>query len=131
MEEARGDARLRPDEEVLRQMYDAVAAGDMRAFSERLHPEVVWEHNIGGGSLEEGTYRGRESVTHLFERIIEPWEYMRVEPEQIEQIGEGTFLIRGTMYSKHSTTAAEITTPFEQRFEVEEGLLVHGRMSFS
>jgi ketosteroid isomerase-like protein len=130
VEEARGDASLRPDEKVLREMYDAVAAGDMRAFSERLHPDIVWEHNIGGGSLEEGTYRGRESVTRLLERIIEPWEYMRVEPEQIEQLEEGGFLIRGKMRSKHSTTAAEIVTPYEQRFAVEDGLLVHARMTF-
>jgi ketosteroid isomerase-like protein len=122
---------LRPEEELLRQLYDAVAAGDMQAFSDRLHPDIVWEHNIGGGSPEEGTYRGRESVRRLLERIIQPWEYMRVEPDQIEQVEEGTFFVRGKMRSKHATTEAEIVTPYEQRFEVEDGLLVHARMTFS
>jgi ketosteroid isomerase-like protein len=111
-------------------MYDAVAAGDMRAFSERLHPDIVWEHNIGGGSPEEGTYRGRDDVKRLVERIIEPWESMRLEPEQIEQVEEGTFLVRGKMHMKHATAASEILTPYEQRFEIEDGLVVRGRMTF-
>jgi len=112
-------------------MYDAVLSGDVRTFEKRLHPEVVWEHNIGGGSPEEGTYRGRENVLDLFERILEPWEYLRVEPEQVEKAEDGALLVRGRMHSKHSTTAAEIVTPYEQRFEVEDGLLVHARMTFS
>jgi ketosteroid isomerase-like protein len=130
MEEARGDARLTSDEEVMRRMIEAVGSGDVHAFSEGLHPDVVWEHNVGGGSLEEGTYRGRESVAQLFERILEPWEYMRLELQEVERSDEGALLIKGEMHSKHSTTAAEITTPYEQRLEFENGLLLRARMNF-
>jgi ketosteroid isomerase-like protein len=122
---------LTSDEELIRRMGEAVASGDVQAFTERLHPDVVWEHNIGGGSLEEGTYRGRESVAQLFERIIEPWDYMRVEPDEIKRAEDGSILVRGKMLSKHSTTEAEIVTPYEQRFEIEDGLLRRARMSFS
>jgi ketosteroid isomerase-like protein len=111
-------------------MNDAVGSGDVQAFSEGLHPDVVWEHNVGGGSLEEGTYRGRESVTQLFERIIEPWEYMRLELRKVERSDDGALLINGEMHSKHSTTAAEIKTPYEQQLEFENGLLKRAQMSF-
>ena len=66
----------------------------------------------------------------MFERIIEPWEYIHVEPAEIKPIDDDAIVVRGEMRSKHSTTPAEITTPFEQRFEIEDGLLVRGRMNF-
>jgi ketosteroid isomerase-like protein len=122
---------LTSDEDVIRQMYDAVAAGDLKAFAERMHPDVVWLHNPGGGSPEEGTYRGRDEVLRLFERVLEPWEYMRLEPDSIERLDDGDLDVRGKMRSKHATTAAEIVTPYEQRFEVKEGLLVRAQMTFS
>jgi ketosteroid isomerase-like protein len=118
------------DEEVVRRMNDAVAKGDVQAFSEGLHPDVVWEHNVGGGSLEEGTYRGRESVAQLFERILEPWEYMRLELREVARSDEGALLVKGEMHSKHSTTAAEIRTPYEQHLEFENGQLLRARMNF-
>jgi ketosteroid isomerase-like protein len=112
-------------------MSDAVATGDLKAFEERLHPDVVWQHNLGGGSPEEGTYHGRDQVLRLFERVLEPWEYMRVEPDSIERLEDGALVVRGKMRSKHATTAAEIVTPYEQRFELKEGLLVRARMNFT
>ena len=128
MEEARGDAGLRSDVDLVREMYDAVGATDISAVSQLVHPDVVWEHNPGGGSPEEGVYHGRDEVVRLFERILEPWEYLRVEPEEIKQVGEGVVLVKGELYSKHATTAAEIVTPYEQRFEIQDGLVVRGRM---
>ena len=59
----------------------------MRTVSSGMHPDVVWEHNLGVGSPEEGVYRGRDSVVALFERILEPWEYMRAEPREIRDLG--------------------------------------------
>ena len=38
------------DVEVIREVNDAVATGELRAVVQRLHPDVVWEHNIGAGS---------------------------------------------------------------------------------
>jgi ketosteroid isomerase-like protein len=121
---------LTADEDVLRRMNDAVGSGDVQAFSEGLHPDVVWEHNIGGGSLEEGTYRGREAVVQLFERILEPWEYMRLELEEVKRSDEGALLVKGEMHSKHLTTATEIKTPYEQRLQFEDGLILRARINF-
>jgi ketosteroid isomerase-like protein len=121
---------LTSDEELIRRMSQAVGERDLDTFSGALHPEVVWEHNLGGGSPEEGTYHGRENVAQLFERIVEPWEYMRVEPKEIQRTDEGVFHISGKMLSKHATTEAEILTPYEQRLEFKDGLLIRAQMTF-
>ena len=59
--------------DLIREFNDAVERQDLAAFSKRLHRDVVWRHNIGLGTLEEGGYKGRETVMALFERILEPW----------------------------------------------------------
>ena len=83
MEEARGDAGLTSDEDWIRQGYDAIAAGDLEAFAETLHSDVVWE---------------QISVVARRKRA------------------------RGELHAKHSTTSAEIVTPYEQHVEIRDGL---------
>jgi ketosteroid isomerase-like protein len=113
----------------IREVNDAVGAGDLRTLHEFLHPDVVWEHNLGAGSPEEGIYRGRESVVALFERIIEPWEYMRPNPREVRDRGGDAYDIRGELHAKHSTSAAEVVSPYVQHVEMTDGLLLRGRMT--
>jgi len=112
----------------LREVNDAMHRGDVRMVSDRLHPDVVWEHNLGVGSPEEGVYRGRESVVALLEGILEPWEYLRPEPREIRDLGDGAFDLRGELYAKHSTSATEIVSSYVQHFQLTDGLVVKGQM---
>jgi ketosteroid isomerase-like protein len=129
MEEARSDAGLTSDVELIRDLSAAVGRRDVRAVGERLHPEIVWEHNVGVGSPEEGVYRGRDSVMALLERILEPWEYLRAELREINDLGDGSYLIKGDLHAKHSTSGTELVSPYQQRFEVSDGLLEKARMT--
>ena len=70
MEEARRDAGVKSDVDRIREVNDAMQAGDLRTVSERLHPDV-WEHNIGVWFAGGGGVPGR--VIALLERILEPW----------------------------------------------------------
>jgi ketosteroid isomerase-like protein len=117
-----------PVADLIREINEAVANRDRQALSERMHPDVVWEHNIGAGSPEEGVYRGRENVAELLERVIEPWEYLRAVPQEIREVGPSTYRVRGDLHAKHATSATELVTPYEQRLEIQDGLLVKGQM---
>jgi ketosteroid isomerase-like protein len=112
----------------LRAMNDSISKGDLKAASNLLHPAVVWEHNPGVGSLEEGTYEGRDAVLGLLERIIEPWQYMHAHPDHIRLLGDGSFLLNGQLRAKHATSEMVVEAPYEQEMEVRDGLLVRGRM---
>ena len=130
MEEARRDAGVTDsDVDVIREVNDAMARGDTEAVATHLHADVVWEHNLGGGSPEEGTYRGRDDVMRLFQRILEPWEYLRSEPRSIDQVGEGRYRIMGDLVAKHRTSDAEISASYEQYLELRAGELVKGSMN--
>ena len=113
----------------LRKVNEAVAANDLRNLSTLLDPEVVWEHNLGVGSPEEGVYEGREAVLRLFQRIIEPWQYMRAHPERIRVLEQGVFLLTGNLHAKHATSETVVVAPYEQQLEIRAGLLVRGRMT--
>jgi ketosteroid isomerase-like protein len=113
----------------MRRLNDTIASGDLRTASALVHPDVVWEHNVGVGSPEEGVYRGREAVLQLYERIIEPWEQMRPHPDHIRVLEDGTFLLTGHLRAKHATSETLVIAPYEQQFEIRDGLLVAGRMT--
>jgi ketosteroid isomerase-like protein len=116
------------DVEVIRAVNDAVAKGDPAAIAERLHPDVVWEHNIGVGSPDEGVYRGRDSVIALLERIVEAWESIRPEPQSIDLLDDGRYRVRGELVAKHRTSDTEIRTFYEQHLEVLDGEMLKGVM---
>ena len=117
------------DLEGIRAMNDAIGRADLQAIGELLDEDVVWEHNPGVGSPEEGLYRGREAVVRLFERILEPWQYMRLESVEVNELEHGAYLVKGEIRAKHRTSDLEVVTPYEQRLEIRDALLVKGRVT--
>ena len=87
------------------ELNEAVATADFVRFADAMHPDAVWEHNLGSGSPEEGVYEGRERIARLFERIVEVWEYMRPSPREIDEVEDGVFLIHGELHCKHARHA--------------------------
>jgi ketosteroid isomerase-like protein len=129
LEEAWRDAGLNEDVDRIHQINAAIADRDLETVAQGMHPDIVWEHNLGTGSPEEGTYEGRETVMRLFERLLEPWEYIRLDPREVSPLGAGLYLVKGEVHFKHRATEAEVVTSYEQRMELRDGLLVKGRMT--
>jgi ketosteroid isomerase-like protein len=128
VEEARGDAGL--SIELIREMNEAVWARDSDAFVDRCHPDAVWEHNIGGGSPEEGVYEGREQIRQLFQRILDGFEDIRPIPAEVTETDTGVYLVRGELRCKLADSDAVIVEPYEQRLRIHDGLLSRCRMDF-
>jgi ketosteroid isomerase-like protein len=116
------------DLERIRELNDFVADGDVRGFTEQMHPDAVWEHNPGSGSPEEGVYEGRARINRLFERILEGWEYMRPTPSEIREVEPGVYIVSGELHCKHTATENVIVEQYAQRLELRDGQMVRGRM---
>jgi ketosteroid isomerase-like protein len=112
----------------IRELNEAVATNDLRGFTEGMHPDAVWEHNIGSGSPEEGVYEGRDEIRKLFERVLEGWEYMRPTPTEIRELEPGVYLVHGKLHCKHPATESMIVAQYEQHLELRDGLLAKARM---
>ena len=114
--------------DLLQELNHAVEHRDFGTLRGRVHPDVVWLHNIGVGSPEEGEYRGRDDVIALFGRIVEPWESMRAIPTDVREVADGALVVEGELHAKHSGADSELVTPYVQRLEFEDGLLARGEM---
>jgi ketosteroid isomerase-like protein len=115
-------------EQTINELNEAAARDDIASFVAHLHPDAVWEHNIGKGSPEEGIYRGREEIGRLLERILEGWEYLRLTANEIRELEPEVYRIRGEMHCKHADWETEIVEPYEQQVEFRGELMVRGRM---
>ncbi len=110
-------------------MNDAIARKHIDDFVASVHPDVVWEHNIGTGSPEEGVYEGRERLRQLMARILEGWDYMWPEADAVREVEAGRYHLRGRLRMKHSDSDRLIVTPFEQHIELRGDQMIRGRMT--
>jgi ketosteroid isomerase-like protein len=111
------------DEDYIRDLNEAVARHDIELFTSRMNPDVVWEHNPGTGSPEEGVYEGRDEVGQLFERVLEGWEYMRPVATDITEDEPGVYQVHGELHCKHGATQNEIVERYVQRAQIRDGRL--------
>ena len=117
------------NEDFIHEMNGAIGSGDVESFTGRMEPDVVWEHNIGTGSPEEGVYTGREDVASLFARVLEGWEFLHPEATEIRELEPGIYEVRGDLHCKHRATESVLVERYEQRLEIRDGLLARGRMT--
>jgi ketosteroid isomerase-like protein len=64
--------------DVVRAGYEAWNAGDMNAYGELLHPDVVWRPPEGWP--EPGPFVGREAVLRQLKLVRDTWEADAAEP---------------------------------------------------
>jgi hypothetical protein len=112
--------------DLVRGLNEAIEGQDWETLRQHVHPDVVWRHNIGVGSPEEGVYNGRDSVVALYQRILEPWEYMHIVTHEVSDLGGGLVTVTGDLQAKHRGTSAELVTPYVLRLEFQDELLARG-----
>jgi ketosteroid isomerase-like protein len=72
--------------EIIRQQIDAANRRDLDGFVALVSPDVEWEDSM---SLSEPTriYRGREELRGWLERVLEPWDSLHFEVEELTEAG--------------------------------------------
>lgn len=58
-----------PNEDLLRQNYQAAAEGDFQTVVDRMADDIVW--HVQGDNPFSGTYQGKEEVISYLERLTE------------------------------------------------------------
>jgi ketosteroid isomerase-like protein len=67
--------------EFARRGYDAFNEGGVEAILPFLEPDIEWV-NLSPGPLS-GTYQGHDGVRRFFAEMLEDWESVRLDPEEI------------------------------------------------
>src|SRR5205085_5207635 len=65
----------------------------------------------------------------LLGRLVEGWAYQRPEPDDIREVDAGVYVVTGALHSKHMDADSEIVSPYRQRLEFRDGLLVKSRLT--
>lgn len=68
----------------VRRAFETFNSGDIDAWLDLLHPEIVWHTRVD--EPDAGVYRGREGLRSLVEMWLEQFEHLRCEGmEYIEE----------------------------------------------
>jgi ketosteroid isomerase-like protein len=72
--------------EALRTRYAAVTKSNLGAVFDDVHPE--FELKTADRVPGAGTYRGAEAATRFYEDLVEPFEEVTYEPQQVFERGD-------------------------------------------
>lgn len=105
--------------EVVRGLYEAVAAGDMETFLASLAPDVEWIEPPAYG----GVTHGREGVRDALAEIMDEWDDFQVVPENVYDAGEAIVAI-ATEQGRYTETGVRMNAQAVHVYEVESGEVV-------
>jgi ketosteroid isomerase-like protein len=113
--------------EVVRQAYEAVARGDTEAAYSQVHPEI--EFHTYAEAPAAGVYRGKEAVRKYNEDLIEQFESVRVDVEEVLDAGDRV-VVMSTQRAVPKGGQQEIEVHMAEVWSVRDGLLAE-RHSYS
>jgi ketosteroid isomerase-like protein len=70
--------------EIVRAAYGVFNRGEIDALLDLCTPDIEWQDV---GSLDTRAVVGKDAVRAYFETVMEPWEDVRREPEEITDLG--------------------------------------------
>ena len=90
---------------VLRQL-EALNRRDIDAFVALVSPEVAWEDDMFG-SEPSRIYRGRAEVREWLNRVLEPWESLHGEVEEITEAADQRVFAGGLLTARGKGSGVE------------------------
>ena len=116
------------NEGIIAQGADAWTRQDAEAFVATVSPDVEWEDAMFW-SEPRRIYRGRQELQEWFVRaIVEPWESIHMEVEEIIDAGEDRVIAGGLLTARGRGSGVETRTHGWSVFWFESGLITRRRV---
>jgi uncharacterized protein len=74
--------------ELARRGYEAFNRGDLDGLLAMCAPDIVWHHPIDTSAVT-----GKDAVRAFFETVMDAWQEIRREPEEIIDLGDDRVLV--------------------------------------
>jgi ketosteroid isomerase-like protein len=114
--------------EVILQEVEAITRQDAEAFVATVSPDVEWEDAMFW-SEPRRIYRGRQELQEWFVRaIVEPWESIHVEVDEIIDAAEGRVIAGGLLTARGRGSGVETQVHGWSVFWFESGLVSRRRV---
>ena len=93
--------------EVARAAYEAFDRGDIDGMLDLCTPDIEWQ-DAGGPSLDTSAVTGKSAVRAYFESVLEPWDEVRREPEEIIDLGGDRVLVLFRTFARGKGSGVEV-----------------------
>lgn len=112
--------------EIIRNLYDSFATGDVPAVLGAFDPNIEW--NEAEGFMYGGTYTGPNAVLeNVFMKLATEWEGFTVTMKKVVDGGDGNVISTGTYSGKFLGTGKSVSVPFAHEWELRDGKVVRFR----
>jgi ketosteroid isomerase-like protein len=91
--------------EAVLQQIDAFNRRDVEGFVAFLSPEVEWEDSMFW-TEHVRIYRGRVELREWVEKVLEPWESIRVEADELAETSDGRVFARLSLTGRGKASGA-------------------------
>jgi ketosteroid isomerase-like protein len=112
-------------EELIRELCDALNAGDVERAADLAHPDVV-QYGTRGGIDQDRVFRGRQAVVDYWNDVGDTWASIRYEPERIIESGE-LIVVFWHETARSTRSELEVETETGAVFKVRDGKIVELR----
>jgi ketosteroid isomerase-like protein len=109
--------------EVARAAYEAFNRGDIDGMLGLCAPDIEWQDR-GGPSLDTTGITGKDAVRAYFETVLEPWEEVRREPEEIIDLGGDRVLVLFRTFARGKGSGVEVDARAGDLVTFKEGRVV-------
>jgi ketosteroid isomerase-like protein len=109
-----------PNEDLVREGYEAFSAGDMAVLRQLLDPQVVW--HSGGRNPLSGDYRGVDEVLGFFGRTMEHTQgSFRLSVEEVLVNDQGAVVVQRSSAQRNGKSLDDRAV---QLFHISDGKVV-------
>jgi ketosteroid isomerase-like protein len=111
--------------EAVNRGFAAWNSGDLEAFLDTVHPDVVWEPS---GLFPDITthYEGHDGVRQFWRDFVGPWDSISIEFVDVRELGGNALVVR-VLFRGRGRGGIEVEQDFGQYYEVEGDLLYRMR----
>jgi uncharacterized protein len=107
------------DVELVKQGYEALAAGGFEAWLPLFDPDVELTTPAALAS-EPGIYRGPDGVRRWFDEFYEAMDEVRLEPQEFHEVGEWV-VVPFTIIARGRTTGLVVEQRAVQAWQLRDG----------
>jgi ketosteroid isomerase-like protein len=111
--------------EAVNRAFAAWNSGDLEAFLDTVHPDIVFEPSGLFPDLIM-RYEGHAGVRDFWRDFVGPWESMRMEFTDVRELGDDEVVAR-VLFRGRGRGGIEVEQDFGQHYEIEDGLLYRMR----
>jgi ketosteroid isomerase-like protein len=105
--------------EIVRRAVDAFSGRDADLAASFATPDFEWFPAMPG-TVERGSYRGREGVGMYFRDVLDTWEELRVLPDEFRDLGDRVLML-GRIEGRGRGSGVNVDTPWGGIFDFRDG----------